>query len=169
LEGPELPVSKPSSRDPTTPMCVTILTRISYRVSAADCESRRPAVLVAHRAPRWGATHPRERGVAPVTGVGEGGDGENICHGTYSSRPPTRRFAYRCQEKQSYQPFPESRVGSSRLCGVCPWRWQWDPGSGFEGRFAGTSPTGRRLPPIQWTARRVRARLGTRKGFRTPC
>ncbi len=40
-------------------------------------------------------------------------------------------------------------------------------------RLAGQAPaTGRGhrgLPPIQWTARRVRARLGARKGSRTPC
>jgi hypothetical protein len=33
-----------------------VLTRISHRVSTADGESRRPAVLVANRAPRRSAT-----------------------------------------------------------------------------------------------------------------
>ncbi len=38
------------------------------------------------------------------------------------------------------------------------------PGIGVRGRCSGASPTGRRLPRIQWTARRVRARPGVRTG-----
>ena len=44
------------------------------------------------------------------------------------------------QALQSSPPFHESDLGCSRLCGVCSWQWQWDPGSGFEAVVPGQSP-----------------------------
>jgi hypothetical protein len=43
--------------------------------------------------------------------------------------------------RQRSPPLPESHVCNSRLCGVCPRRWQRDPGPGFQSHCARTKRT----------------------------
>ena len=53
------------------------------------------------------------------------------------ARMVTRAITMASLAWQLSPPFFEFHAGSSRLCGVCPWQWQRDPGSGFEGVVPG--------------------------------